>query len=130
MLLSLTLIYGCGKKSNPTPSAQSAITGRWYMYKISEVNYLTSGISIITDPVTDTASNYVQFNSNNTGLSPNGDFNYTISGSILTSILNGETEVDTISSLSQNNLVIHSQSQTEVTAGVSYKSNTYQYYNK
>lgn len=136
LILSACIImlffYACSKKSNPQPNSTPTLISKWYLNKIITVQYSSSGASTITDNVSYDPENYFQFtNSTNGTVANNGstvNFSYTLTGSVLQLVSYNSVEIDTVSSLSQTALILHTQMATGIANGIPYKYNLYEYF--
>ncbi|SDS30828.1 hypothetical protein SAMN05216490_0920 [Mucilaginibacter mallensis] len=84
-LAAIALFMGCSKKNNPSPSA--SLEGKWYITTDTAKVY-TNNVLTQQDPESFDHSDYVQFNSNGTGIQLSGDassnFTYSVKGNSVT----------------------------------------------
>ena len=133
--LCLVVLFSC-KKDKQSPSSTSII-GKWIQTKAitQEIvnNYAQSPIEdILSDP-----NNYVQFNTDGTGTLSSGgsgtysltNFNYNLSGNVLTLKTTNYTEVDTIKTMTANSLVIRNVNDFN-SNGTHYRDITDDYYTR
>ena len=81
-LAAVALFMGCSKKNNPSPSA--SIVGKWYITTDTTKQY-TNNVLTVQDPESFDHTDYVQFNSNGTGVQLSGgvssSFTYSVKNS-------------------------------------------------
>jgi len=84
-LAAIALFMGCQKKSTPSPSA--SIVGKWYITTDTTRQY-TNNVLTDQDPESFDHTDYVQFNSDGSGVQLSGDesgnFTYSVKGNSVT----------------------------------------------
>jgi hypothetical protein len=84
-LAAVTLFMGCSKKNNPSPSA--SLVGKWFQTTDTARIY-TNNVLTEADPESFDHTDYVQFNSNGTGVQLSGDesinFTYSVKNNAVT----------------------------------------------
>jgi hypothetical protein len=134
----LCLLLAACKKETASTTSQPSISGKWYQTKATEWQYI-NGIKSPMIDVTDYTQqyDYIQFNQDGTGVLATGDassyttvnFNYSVAGSILTVVYGSQSQIDTVSTLTQSSLLLKTQHQF-VSGGINYQDFEDDYYSK
>jgi hypothetical protein len=136
-LAAIALFMGCSKKNNPSPSA--SIVGKWYITTDTARTY-TNNTLTEADPESFDHTDYVQFNSNGTGVQlsdgVSSNFTYTVKSSNSITLnypkqVTGNVTIDafsqdaTFKATSSNLYIFISDTETDGGATYRYTESTY-----